>query len=770
MESTVYESIGRQKEKDLIVTIFDGKKQEQKFRLSSFRKQKITFGRDKSNDIVLDSKIISAFHGYFLFSEDGCSIVDNNSTNGLFLYQQRIRKCELLDNDLIKIDEVDHPMGSAVVMLFHASEEYSEWVSFPISGKKKVTIGRGESCDIVLPNFSVSRLHALLEQQEDGAYIIRDMGSANGIYVNGELVSKSLALKENDFISIASAKFLFHSDYLRYIDSRMGISVEAENISKTVTVQGRDRTILNHINLFIRPCELVSIVGGSGAGKTTFLNCISGYLPPTQGKVYIDKQDLYKNYNSVKSIIGYVPQQDIVYDNLTLQDMLLYAAQLRMQEDITKEEREAQVREAIQMVELEGRETTLIKKLSGGQKKRASIAVELLSNPKLFFLDEPSSGLDPGTERNLMLMLKRMSQKGKTIILITHNTLNLHLCDKIIFLGRGGELCYYGTPQEACKFFGVNNFVDIYNLISEEPQKWSGRFREGKTDQPAIHSESDKILRKHKDTPSILHQTKILSGRYLRLLLNDRQRLMILLLQAPLLAFLIYLVSNGKQFSEYEITKSLLFALSCCAFWIGILNSIQEICKERAILKREYQTGLSLIAYLNSKFLILGMLAALQSGLLAGVFGLFVGCVKEGLNGNPFLELWLTTYLTALSGIAMGLMVSCLFYNPDRAMTAAPILLMPQILFSGLAFELTGAVESISIFVQCRWSMEAFGTASNLNALTLRIQEQIPDFIHKAEDMYCYNGEHLLKAWGVLLVYTLCCFFLCRIILNNVRK
>ena len=206
------------------------------------------------------------------------------------------------------------------------------------------------------------------------------------------------------------------------------------------------------------------------------MDTLNGFRPATEGTVLVNGDDFYANYNAYKNIMGYVPQQDIVYDTLTVEQMLTYAAKLRMPEDSTDEDISQRVNEVIGDVELEGREHLVISQLSGGQRKRVSIAVELLADPKLFFLDEPTSGLDPGMERNMMRLLRKLSNKGKTIVLITHATANLHLCDKVTFLGYGGKLCYFGPPSGALKFFNVTDYTDIYDLISKQAEFFQQKF------------------------------------------------------------------------------------------------------------------------------------------------------------------------------------------------------------------------------------------------------------------------------------------------------
>ena len=753
------------------LTIFDGSDIPIYINLLDYNKEKITFGRNPANDIVIKSSIVSGNHGYFIIKNETCTIHDNNSSNGLFMNMKAISSHLLNDGDTIRIDNIQAPMEKGVSLLFTTNEIETDWKIYELKDKPKITIGRDEKCDICLKHVSISKVHAIITY-ENGKFYLTDNNSTNGVSINGNVISGKHMLKEKDLIMITNSKLVFTSKHIAYYCFTGGIGVDAIDIVKTVKNKGRKFNISNHISLSIKPSEFVAIIGGSGAGKTTFMNCISGYNRATLGQVIVNGEDLYANYSVFKSIIGYVPQQDIVYDNLSLQSMLEYTAKLRMPNDTAIDERKLRVQEVIDMVELTGKEDTYIKSLSGGQRKRASIAVELLSDPNLFFLDEPSSGLDPGTERNLMRTLKNMTSSGKTIILVTHNTLNLHLCDKVVFLGKGGNLCFFGSPDQALEFFEVDNFVDIYNMLSDETDKWCTKYKNS-----GLHEElkptankSSMVKDKRAKKVSAVKQTAILISRYMKLLMNDRQRMLLLLLQAPLLSLLISFVADGKQFEEYEMTKSILFALSCCAFWIGILNSIQEICKERIILKREHLTGLKLGAYLSSKFAVLGLICMIQSALLVSVFALLVGFPDKGVFLHPIIEIYITTFLTSFSATGMGLFVSSLFKDGDKAMTVAPILLMPQILFSGLVFKLSGVSEKISYIVNCRWAMEGYGTTANLNALPLRLQSTIPTLEHEVEDYFLFSTEHLLMVWGILLGFAVIYGIFSLVSLRNIDK
>ena len=757
-----------------VISVFDGNSRPRQINLAGFGKQYIVFGRSEECDIVLSSPLVSRRgHGRFILSGGKVFVEDLDSRNGLLLNGKLIKRAMLGGGDILRIDEGTRTNKEGVLILLNSAQETASWKWLDLRTANPFVIGRSEDCNLHLSHVGVSKHHAEIRLAKDGFYYLRDLNSTNGVFVNGRRVDKGRRLQEKDIITITNTRLICTSGGLFVCTYRSGLGIEARHIVKTVGKGNKRFNICNDVSLSIEPGELVAIIGGSGAGKTTFMNAISGYSRPTSGQVLINGEELYETYDSLKNIIGYVPQQDIVYDNLTLQSMLLYAAKLRLPDDTTRDERAQRVAKVIQMVELEGKENTMIRRLSGGQKKRASIAVELLSDPRLFFLDEPASGLDPGTERNLMKTLKKMTEDGKTVILVTHSTLNLQNCDKIVFMGKGGNLCYFGNMRDAEKYFRVDNLVDVYNMITDDAIGWRRHYDStvgGKA--PLRESSPDTGEQKKKNRHSGFRQIRVLSARYLRLLLNDRQRLLLVLLQAPLLAFLISLVADGNQFENYNMTKSLLFALSCSGFWVGTLNAIQEICKERVILRREYMTGLHLVPYIISKFLVLGLLCLVESALLSTVFSIFVGTPDEGILMFPALEIFITTFLTALGASGMGLFASAMFKNPDRAMTVAPILLMPQILFSGLLFKLQGVTKVISWFAVCRWSMEGYGTTANLNELpqTIEMGGQVQEIIREAEDFFEYTGAHMFKAWGILLAFVAGFGILSWVMLLNIRK
>ncbi len=746
------------------ITIFDATNKPYVVDLSEYCKDAITFGRDQTNDIVLSSRLVSRWHGKFVLVDGRWQIVDLDSTNGIIHNNVSIKFHVIDDGDFLRIDDGVETVQNGVLFVFSLNATQNRWERIEAAGEDEIIIGRDSRCDIVLDHVSVSKVHAKIIREGDSAYIIA-CDPTSGIVVNNRLVTGKKRLHEKDVIVITNSKLIYTSGSIFYCCYKYGIPVDALDV---VVKRGKGKksfVTCNHVNLAIKPGELVAIIGGSGAGKSTILNCMCGYLKPARGDVYINGVNLYHSFDSLKSLIGYVPQADIVYDNLTLYDMLMYTAKLRLPKDVSVVERKKAILKAIETVELSDKTNSYIKNLSGGQKKRASIAVELLSDPNLLFLDEPASGLDPGTERNLMKSLRKMADGGKTVILVTHSTLQLKICDKIAFMGKGGNLCFFGSYDDALRFFGVSDIVDVYNLITDEAERWSDKFAEHRVPIGNVRTEK---TTSDKPSKQRFRQLGILSQRYIKLVSNDRQRLLLLLLQAPLLAVLISFVANGKQFEQYETTKGLLFALSCSAFWVGMLNAIQEICKERNVVRREYMTGLSLSSYVISKIIVLGILCLIQSVLITVVFYFLVGAPSEGVFINPVIEILLTTFVTALSSTAMGLFVSSLFTNADRAMTVAPILLMPQILFSGLIFTLEGATEIISWFAVCRWSMEGYGTTANLNALPLRLQLEGLPLVHVPEDFFDFTLSHFLTSWGILIVFAIVFLVMARVVISKI--
>ncbi len=764
--------MNRRKERTIV--IIDDSGRIQKIRLEDFQKETILWGRELNrNDIVTPSPVISRMHGRFQLVEDGVVYTDTGSTNGTWMECSRGKwllrgnatGIRMQDGDVLRIESGDGNRKDSVVLLYAEDSGDGKWQKCPLQ-EERITIGRGHENHIVLSHPGVSRMHAVVERIGE-EYYISDAGSMNGVMLNEKLLVGRQLMREKDVIQIMNCVLLYTQSGIFYKSTRQGISLKVRNVSKTV---GKGKKILDDVSLDIESNEFVAIIGGSGAGKSTLMNAISGFDKKKGGKVLFGGIDLDDNFPVLKGLIGYVPQQDIIYENLTLKRMLHYTAKLKMPKDTSKEEICKRIEDVLDMVELSEHQNTYIRKLSGGQKKRASIAVELLADPSLFFLDEPTSGLDPGTEKKLMLTLNKLAKsQGKTIIMVTHTTQSLDLCDKVIFMGQGGRMCFTGTCEEAKMFFDTDNLVDIYNEMAAQPEVWATQYRNCVPLEPVYENTCSEPLKKRK--ASGIRQFGILFTRYAELIKNDIQRLAMLLLQPILIALLLGVVADKRVFELYESTKSILFALSCAGIWIGLFNSIQEICKERVILKREYMGNLKLWSYTLSKFGIQILIGAIQAVIIAIIFRLVVGLPEKGiLLDNSFVEIFATLWLTISAAMALGFVISAIVKSGDKAMICAPFVLIIQLLFSGILFELKGLGSKIAYVTISKWSVESLGSTADLNSLTTKMQEAVPGAEHEFQKIFESTTTHLVQNYGILAGMLVVCGVVTTIILRNVSK
>lgn len=759
----------------------------QEYDLTKMGKDRIFFGRDAAQcDIVIPQKTVSAVHGKIKLANGKIYVGDMGSTNGTYLsrgqgYEKMIPRQYYKKETgdwILRIDSHEQNSEHSTVLILTDTDNQGVWQCRELP-EGLTTIGRDPQNTIVMEPVSFSRRHAGIVRQGN-RFMIMDNHSMNGVYVNGERIQNQKEIGEKDLIQIGSSLFILLDGKLMYQNSMSGVALALKDISKRVGKGKERRKILDHVFCNIGSNEFVAIIGGSGAGKTTVMNAMSGFDSDIRGEVYCNGIDLHKNFNSLKNMIGFVPQQDIIYENLTLYKMLSYTAKMKMPSDTTKAERDKRIAKVLEMVELTERAGVFIRQLSGGQKKRASIAVEMLADPGLFFLDEPTSGLDPDTEQSLMHTLARLSKnEGKTIIMVTHTTQSIHLCDKVIFMAPGGKICYCGPPSEINKYFGKEDLVEVYNELGHNGDNWNGYFLQNYMQQKKDQGESSwngqlqekKRMEGMKRTKQVssCKQLLVLITRYLELIWNDKQRLFLLMIQPVAISFLLAIVAEDDTFIKYEGTKSIMFALSCSGIWIGMFNTIQEVCKERPILKREYMGNLKLWNYILSKYIVQGLICLVQATLLTVIFlALMEHSAKAGLYfAKPGYEIWITMILTIYASAAMGLIVSSLVKNGDRAMAIAPFVLIIQLLFSGVLFDLSGAALQISKVTVSRWAMECLGNITNLNALPSIAS---PTGEHKTYDFFARTTTHLAHTWEILAIVAVFCGGVSIVVLRNLKK
>ncbi len=535
-------------------------------------------GRDPTSDVVISDRTVSSQHIQILRQGNQFVLIHphperQDTLNGLFYQGRKIRGDEtfrktLEHGDIFRIGDEN---GSFVTIAYNDGRAVAQEELPPVHpiklGDPEITIGRSSDNTVVLAHPQISGHHARLVR-EGGTYRIHDLGSTNHVYVNAQLVTSHL-LKMGDEIHIGPFKLIYESTQLSQFDESNYIRIDAHNLKR---FGNNNVTLLNNISLSIPPRKFVAVVGGSGAGKSMLINALSGLRPAHEGSVLYNGLDYYRNLAAFSGQIGYVPQDDIVHRDLTVESALYYAAKMRLPGDFTVEQIQQRINEVLEEVELTGRRGLLIKKLSGGQRKRVSIALELLSNPSLFFLDEPTSGLDPGLDRKMMFLLRRLADKGHTIILVTHATNNINTCDYVCFLAQGGRLAYFGPPDKARDFFSRSDFAEIYSVL--EPTDENGNIPEdaelrfktsqdyqeyvaqaskraattgdiGRSDSTGGANRRRRVKTMTQQRPkrgNPWKQFTLLTMRNLELYKNNVPNLLVLLLQAPLVALLLMLL------------------------------------------------------------------------------------------------------------------------------------------------------------------------------------------------------------------------------------
>ncbi len=720
----------------------------------------ITIGRHPSNDIVIKAPVVSAFHAQIERS--------GNNENSLILVHPhpQARQQRTMNGLLYKGKHIggDQPYRKTLARgdVFRIGDENGTLVTLTYndgSGAKQealpdihpiplnvpvITIGRHPDNMVVLTHPQVSAHHAQVRAEYEGHRLV-DLNSTNHVYVNGQRISGQL-LRFSDEIRIGPYKFTYAGSELTQFDESASIRIDAVGLRKT---GNNAAVLLNNISLVIPPRKFVAIVGGSGTGKSTLMDALNG-LRPVQGKVLYNGQDYYRSMAAFSTQLGYVPQDDIVHPDLTAERALYYAAKLRLPADFTEEQIRQRIDEVLDDVDMEDRRDLLVHKLSGGQRKRVSIALELLAKPSIFFLDEPTSGLDPGLDRKMMFLLRRLADKGHTIVLVTHATNNINTCDYICFLAAGGRLAYFGPPEDAKQYFGKTDFAEIYGaleptkehpaapaqaeaafLSSEDFRKYVMKpLMDGSAARATQHLQAVQVKRPTK-RGNPLSQFRLLSRRYIELLRNDGGNLRILLLQAPIIGAILMLilkfVTISGVFSAENVSSPLhsadaqkvLFVTAFAAVMFGCINGAREIVKELPIYRRERTVNLGILPYLLSKIVVLGSLCLLQSLMLV----LMVSLVEQ-FHQSVFLpagvEVYITLALTSLAGLMVGLLVSALAPNNDRAVSMIPLILIPQVIFAGTIFPLkSGLLQPVGLLFAVRWAMAALGTTIGLHSAYL---------------------------------------------------
>ncbi len=781
----------------------------------------VVVGRDDSEcQIVFDSKkwpMVSRKHAEFRMEAGRCLLIDSGSRYGTFLDGRPVSapmevgpgaraqfgpEGPVLCITRIEASNAARPSGNLREAVPQKAHVRQATIAQPVSAQPPpstherftgangqplhfhrleegttVSIGRAAENDIRLNGLQISNNHARATCLH-GAIFIEDTGSTNGVYVNGNRLTKRTPISERDTVQIGP--FLLVADPqqgLAVWDTRAKTRIDAIDITKIVSNRAGGGTIklLDDVDLAVQPNEFVGLLGPSGAGKSTLMDALNGMRPASSGLVLVNSLDLYEHLDSLKQSIGYVPQDDIIHRELTVYRTLHYVARLRLSGDLSPQEMDQIINEVMDVTGLSERRDVPVGQLSGGQRKRVSIAVELITKPSIIFLDEPTSGLDPATEEKIMKLFRHIAESGRTVILTTHAMENVKLFDKIVVLMRG-KLVFYGAPAEALEHVRADSFKDLYDkleapieeslarfpalpknataeqkrayklqkeqIAEQVAEDWKQRFM--RTEQyklnilnplGALKGQSHPApATKHGHTVTdALRQWKTLAQRYIEVLRYDKFNLLILFGQAPIVAFLTYLVVDGKSPRDFPY-----FVVALVAVWFGTSIAAREIIRERAVYNRERMVNLGLLPYVGSKLFVLSLIVGLQCILLFGVLRMFHVAGMLHLPGDNFgLPQLLVIILTGIVGISLGLLVSAMVRTSEMATSLVPLLLIPQIIFGGLVGVPKGTAKYVGAVMPATWAFDEMKLlASNLGVLRGKDEEARPSKKDEGRGLY----------------------------------
>ena len=590
-----------------------------------------------------------------------------------------------------------------------------------------LTIGRATDNDIVIPDVLAGRHHATLIPTPGGMEIA-DNRSINGTFVNGDRVSTAL-LNEGDVVTIGNVDLVFSGgNLLRRTETEAATGTGGLDVRSITWTIENNKTLLDNISFTARPGTLTAIIGPSGAGKSTLAKLIAGYTHPTSGTVSFEGHNVHADYASLRSRIGMVPQDDVVHGQLTVNQALMYAAELRLPPDTTKEDRQAVVEQVLSELEMTQHANTRVDKLSGGQRKRASVALELLTGPSLLILDEPTSGLDPALDRQVMTMLRDLADAGRVVLVVTHSLTYLDVCDQVLLLAPGGKTAFCGPPAQIGAAMGTTNWADIFSTVAGDPQGANDRYLALTGPQPpAPPMEAPSDIGEPVHT-SLRRQFSTIVRRQTRLIISDRGYFIFLALLPFIMGVLSLAVPGTSGFGIPDPMGDapnepgqILVLLNVGAIFMGTALTIRDLIGERPIFRREQAVGLSTTAYLLAKVCVYTTFAVAQSAIVTAIVLWGKGGPTQGAValGKPGLELFVDIAAACVASANLGLLLSALAKSNEQIMPLLVVAIMSQLVFSGGMIPVTNrlVLDQLSWLTPARWGFAA--SASTVDLINL---------------------------------------------------
>ena len=704
-------------------------------------------GRDADCSLVLSGARVSRRHLEIDISQDGESwTLRDMSSRGVFGAVGRVSGLTGAEEVWLSLGSGDGPWIAISRAPFVDLDDSSRRPSIPSesTGSERaveresriksldgvVRIGRAPDNDLVIPGVLASSHHAHLLRGEHSLEIV-DLASARGTYVNGARIGRA-QLSTHDQVTIGGSTFIVSdTGSLDPTSLTEGVSLTAVDVTVRV---GKDLQLLRQVSFALPPREVLAVVGPSGSGKSTLLGALTGFTPASSGDVLQGSRHLYREYDELRFQIGMVPQADLVQTQLKVRSALDYAARLRFPGDVKGKERSARVTEVLSDLGLDQRADLRIDRLSGGQRKRVSVALEMLTRPRLLFLDEPTSGLDPGLDRQVMMLLRELADSGRTVVVVTHAVENLALADKLLVLAAGGYVAYFGPPQDAPKYFGVPDMPSVFMALENAPgSEWRRRWDKYQSLDAGLTQDVTPGTPDSELNPTALRPARMrgafsqfltMTSRNLKVIVSDRTYSGLLLLLPIALAFTGFLVGNSSGLGpipELGINpeaRSLLLVLILGSVFTGAATSIQELVKDRVIYQRERAVGLSRVAYVASKATVLGIIALAQGAVfaslaLAGRAGPIEPLV---LPGN--LEIIVLVCLATATSAMLGLVLSAFLPTRDSALPALVIATMIQVVFSGVVpLRFPAVLDAVGWAMPAYWEFRGMASSSDLGTL-----------------------------------------------------